>query len=672
MDSDSRVNGFNGKLHNHVEFYIPSENQVNAELRLKEVIESKFHIKFTDYEEFYRWTCENYEQFWETVLIETNIKLSSPYQKVVEKTPNISVIPKWFVGSKLNYAENCLKNGRDGHIAFVQATTSETFKFYDYATLRRDVAQVSTSLRKNNVGPGDYVCGYLPNTYETAVAMLATATVGAAWSSASSDFGPDGVLDRFGQVKPKILFTVINITYKQKRYSLAKNVNEIVQGLPDLERVIIIPTNGVKEEDFNQFSSADKFVSWDKFKLLAGPSPKLEFEQVPFHHPLFVMFSSGTTGIPKGMVHTVGGTLLKHVEEHIYQTDMKPSDRILFYTTCGWMMWNWLMTVLFTGATIILYDESPLEPDPHVLLKICQNMKATIFGAGAKLFDEYAKSDCDFKSLYDLKSLRLILSTASPLKPNTFEFLNAHIRPQVCIGSICGGTDIIGCFMGACMNLPVNAGECQHFYLGMDMRAFNHQGKPTLDEQGELVCLSPFPSMPSHFVNDPDGAKYRKAYFEKYENAWTHGDYCLINSKTMGIVIFGRSDATLNRGGVRIGTAEIYNVVENFQEVQDSLVVGQRVTIEDDNENILLFLKLKNGHTLTDDLVKRIKTALRARMSPRHVPNDIHCIADIPYTNSGKKVELAVKQVLHGLPVQNMNSLRNPEALECFIPYRLK
>uniref|UniRef100_A0A915DZZ8 Acetoacetyl-CoA synthetase n=1 Tax=Ditylenchus dipsaci TaxID=166011 RepID=A0A915DZZ8_9BILA len=466
----------NGHLADH-KFYVPNENEDNAEKRLMRYIQNTFNVNFGSYEEWYKWTITNYALFWEAVLKQCDIKLSSPYHKIVEEDVPIAKIPKWFQGARLNYAENCLKNGVDGHIAFIQANSPTEMHFYDYASLRQDVHRLASVMRlKFNVKSGDVVCAYVSNRYETAVAMLATTSLGAVWSSASVDFGAIGVIDRFSQLSPKLFFTSDFAVYKKKIHSLEENINEIVEGLPTLEKVIVIPNTSTNIP--TAYTQANKFCTFQEtmnlFQSLADAT--VYFEQVAFDHPLFVMFSSGTTGPPKGMIHTVGGTLLKHAEEHIIQANINPNDTILFYTTCGWMMWNWLLTVLFTGATIVLFDECPLDPDPHILLKIVQNTKSTILGSGAKVFDEYTKMGSNFKSIYNLSSLRLLLSTASPLKTSTFDFLNDHIKPEVVIGSICGGTDIIGCFMGATLNRPVVPGECQHFYLGMNCSTFNEQG----------------------------------------------------------------------------------------------------------------------------------------------------------------------------------------------------
>ncbi|KJH40930.1 acetoacetate-CoA ligase [Dictyocaulus viviparus] len=631
--------------------YQPTAHLDIQEYQLRRFIERKFadvttplvffkdNTCFTDsYDEFHKWSCEHYADFWEALLIFTEIKLESGYDTVVDTCKNIIDFPRWFTGATLNYAENCLR-GRDEDIAFISANSKCGLFSHSYFELRNDIMKLATALRLFGIKPIDVIGGFLPNSYHSCVAMFATSAIGATWCSASVDFGPSGVIDRFKQVNPKMLFTVEAVTYKGKLYDLSDKLNQIV---------------------------ADSFLNTVK----CIPSPFI-YEQVPFSHPLFIMFSSGTTGIPKAMVHTVGGTLLKHVEEHLIQANSQSCDRIFFYTTCGWMMWNWLMSFIFCGGSVVLYDESPLEPDSHIILKIASASKATIVGMGAKLYDEYAKMNLDFGSLYDLRSIRLIYSTGSPLKASTFQFIHNNIAPEAVIGSISGGTDIIGCFMGCSLSLPVHAGECQCVYLGMNVRAFDHSGEAVYDEQGELVCLTPFPSMPSHFVGDENNVLYKKAYFEKFNGVWAHGDYCQINSSTGGVVMLGRSDATLNRGGVRIGTAEIYSIVETFSEINDSIAVGQLISDFDD-EHVLLFVKMANNCTLTDDLKHRICFQIRTMMSPRHVPDAIYSVKDIPYTNSGKKVELAVKRLINGKPVANISSIRNPEALEHFSTFKLK
>ncbi|VDL72978.1 unnamed protein product [Nippostrongylus brasiliensis] len=622
-NSIPRVPSFDGST-----FYRPNVQSFTYEHKFKQYIEKKFNVQLDTYHDLHRWSCDNYADFWESVLLFTDVKLGSNYTEVVDKSKQISDIPQWFRGATLNYTENCLR-GKDEDVAFISAGVNRELVFHTYAKLRSDITRLATALREFGVVSGDVACGFLPNSYETSVAMFAVAAIGATWASASVDFGPSGVLDRFRQVKPKILFTVEAVTYKGKRFDLKEKLDRIVSGLPTIQKVIQF-NNLNSLIDFSLYEHGEKYESMETFlnSVKAVPTPFV-FEQVPFSHPLFIMFSSGTTGVPKAMVHTVGGTLLKHVEEHLIQGNSHSSDRIMFYTTCGWMMWNWLMTFIYCGGSIVLFDESPLEPDPHVLLKVASVTKSSIIGMGAKMYDEYLKMNVDFKSLYDLQNIRLVYSTGSPLKVASFEFINNKIAPQAVIGSISGGTDIIGCFVGCSLSLPVYPGECQCLYLGMNIKAFDANGHAVEDRQGELVCLTPFPSMPSHFLGDVAHARYRKAYFERFEGVWAHGDYCEIRSATGGVVMLGRSDATLNRGGVRIGTAEIYSIVESFSEIDDSVVAGQLVPDFDD-EHILLFVRMAADYTLTETLRRRICTQIRTMMSPRHVPNAIHVVKDIP------------------------------------------
>ncbi|KAI6176749.1 Acetoacetyl-CoA synthetase [Aphelenchoides bicaudatus] len=636
---------------NHAEFYTPPTNVDNAELRFMREVEKEHNKKFTNYEEFYRWTCDSYPEFWQKVLDFCDIRTYSKYTQLVEDKP-IEEIPKWFVGATTNYADNCLKNGHSDKVAFIQASPNRTYTSYTYAQLNKDVASVAGQMKEFGLKSGDRVCAYLPNCYEATVAMLAVASCGGTWSSASTDFGPAGVLDRFQQVKPKILLATNEITFKQKVYSLVNNVNEIVEGLSTLEKVVVVRRIN-KSADLSNLTSIpkDKLVLWED--LLGKEDAALEFYSVHIRssvvYPILLRHYWNSKMF-------IGGMLLKHAEEHILQTNFSGSDTVFFYTTTGWMMWQWLMSVLITGATIVLYEESPLEPDPHILLKIAADTKTTALGMGAKIYDEYQKMNVDFKSLYDLTSLRLILSTASPLKASTFDFINSHIRPQVVIGSISGGTDIVGCFMGGTLNRPVVPGECQHYYLGMDMAALDEDGNEVVDDRGELVCRKPF----------PNGERYKQAYFNKFNGVWTHGDFVLYNSKTNGQFIFGRSDTTLNRSGVRIGTSELYAIVEKFTEISDSIVVGQKDPEDDSNELIILFVKMAENAILNDQLKMQIKVTLRQRVSPRHVPDEVFIIQDIPYTASGKKVELAVKQTINGEIVKNINSLRNPDALDLY------
>ncbi|CAJ0928236.1 unnamed protein product, partial [Mesorhabditis belari] len=654
-------------------FYKPNLTGDTAEEKLRKFINDRQKLKISSYDELHEHSCEHYAKFWRDFLEFSEIIYEGDANQAVDESANISEIPKWFPGVKLNYAENLLKEIGDNTKIAITAydenlmTTDKTRK-----ELREDVGRLANALRQSGVTKDDVVCGFMPNSYETIVAALATAALGAAWSSASLDFGPSGVLDRFKQVKPKVMFTVNATTYKQKLFDLREKIDEIVGELPSVEKVILINNKTISPIKIVEYKCRDRLILYEDF---VGNSAEtgLTFERIPFGHPLFVMFSSGTTGVPKAMVHTVGGTLLKHIEEHQIQNDANDEDSMFFYTTCGWMMWNWTISLLALGGRLILYDESPLEPDHYVMPKIIGHSKATIIGMGAQLYDRFEKIDPK-KNLckqFDLQAVRLVLSTGSPLKEAIFEYINACLAPGAVIGSISGGTDIIGCFMGTTLSKRVVPGQCTAPFLGMDVKAFNLKGESLLDEQGELVCLKPFPSMPSHFLNDKDKSKYLKAYFERFPGVWAHGDYCIIDSQSGGITMLGRSDATLNRGGVRMGTAEIYNVVDTFVEIADCIVVGRQIPNEKDEE-ILLFVKLSDGAALDDHLRTSICKAIRERQSPRHVPNKIIPITDIPYTNSGKKVEIAVKQIVNGFPVEKASSLRNPDSLDLYAQFRVK
>ncbi|XP_021563842.1 acetoacetyl-CoA synthetase isoform X1 [Carlito syrichta] len=519
-------------------------------------------------------------------------------------------------------------------------------------------------MRKMGVKKGDRVVGYLPNCAHAVEAMLASASIGAIWSSTSPDFGVNGVLDRFSQIQPKLIFSVEAVVYNGREHSHMEKLQQVVKGLPDLKKVVVIPY--VTSREKIDISKIPNSVFLDDFLSLGASeqAPQLEFEQLPFSHPLFIMFSSGTTGAPKCMVHSAGGTLIQHLKEHMLHGDMTSSDVLLYYTTAGWMMWNWMVSALATGAAVVLYDGSPLVPTPNVLWDLVDRIGITVLGTGAKWLSVLEEKGLKPAETHSLQTLRTLLSTGSPLKAQSYDYVYTHVKSSVLLGSISGGTDIISCFMGQNPTVPVHRGEIQARNLGMAVEAWNEEGKAVWGESGELVCTKPLPCQPTHFWNDENGIKYRKAYFSRFPGVWAHGDYCRINPKTGGIIMLGRSDGTLNPNGVRFGSSEIYNIVEAFEEVMDSLCVPQYN--QDGEERVILFLKMASGHTFQPDLVKRIRDAIRSGLSARHVPSLILETKGIPYTLNGKKVEVAVKQLIAGRTVEHRGAFSNPEALDLY------
>ncbi|HSC05374.1 MAG TPA: acetoacetate--CoA ligase, partial [Steroidobacteraceae bacterium] len=497
--------------------------------------------------------------------------------------------------------------------------------------------------------------GYLPNLPETVIAMLATASIGASWTSCSPDFGIQGVLDRFGQIAPKVLFTADGYFYGGKTIDSLAPIAGVLAQLPSVEQVVVVPYVSATP-DFKTLRSA---TLYGDFGVAAQP---LQFAALPFDHPLYILYSSGTTGVPKCIAHGAGGTLLQHQKEHLLHTDSKPGDRMLYFTTCGWMMWNWLVSVLAVGAAAVLYDGSPTYPDARVLWRIAESEKLAVFGTSARYLAAIEKEGVKPGAEFRLDALRAILSTGSPLAPEGFEYVYRDIKADVQLSSISGGTDIVSCFVLGSPVLPVYRGEIQCRGLGMRVEIFGEDGHPIVDEPGELVCTAPFPSMPVGFWNDPDGSRYRAAYFERFPNVWCHGDYAALTAHD-GIIIYGRSDAVLNPGGVRIGTAEIYRQVEKLDEVLESLAVGQDWK---NDTRVILFVRLRPGVTLSDALHQKIRETIRSNTTSRHVPARIIAVPEIPRTISGKIVELAVRNVIHGRPVKNTDALANPQALDHF------
>ncbi|MBA4501855.1 acetoacetate--CoA ligase [Marinobacterium marinum] len=613
------------------------------------------HSLFLDsYTSLYQWSIDNSSAFWGALWEYADVIASEHGTSVLEH-PERMPGARWFPQARLNFAENLLQH-RDNHPAIIFRGEDDTRIELSHAELYHQVAQLASALRKQGIVPGDRVAGFMPNIPATLIGMLATTSIGAIWSSCSPDFGINGVLDRFGQVAPKVLLTTDGYRYNGKTLSSLERVQGIAHELHSVETIIVAPFI----ETTPDISQLDRAILWDDF--IDTEAEEIVFEQLPFDHPLYVMYSSGTTGVPKCIVHSAGGTLLQHLKEHMLHTDVNREDRLFYYTTCGWMMWNWLVSGLATGCTLILFDGSPFAPSPEVLWDIAEQEKISIFGTSAKYIAALEKANIKPRESHDLSSLKTVLSTGSPLAHESFEYVYRDIKQDLQLSSISGGTDIVSCFALGCPIRPVYPGELQCRGLGMAVEIVNDEGQPVRGEKGELVCTHPFPSMPIGFWNDPDGQKYHDAYFSQFENIWAHGDYGEITEHD-GLIIHGRSDAVLNPGGVRIGTAEIYRQVEKIEDVLESLCIGQPW---DNDVRVVLFVRLQDGVELTEALIKTIKDTIRADTTPRHVPACVVQVSDIPRTISGKIVELAVRKVVMGEAVTNKDALANPEALELF------
>jgi acetoacetyl-CoA synthetase len=620
----------------------------------------------SDFTSLYAWSVARPDAFWPEVwrfcgVVADERPAREPWDEVVVglermAPPDPVLGPRWFTGARLNFAENLLRHDGDGD-ALVFWNERGRQRRLSRRTLRREVAAAAAALAALGIGPGDRVAGFLPNLPEAVVAMLATASLGAVWSSCSPDFGANGVYDRFGQIRPRVLVCADGYRYAGKAIDSLTRVREVAARLPSIERIVVVPYL----EPQPDLAGLDRAVTWEELLAPYRAAEHPPYRRLPFDHPLYIMFSSGTTGLPKCMVHSAGGTLLQHLKELVLHTDVGPEDRFFYFTTCGWMMWNWLVSGLAAGATVMLFDGAPLAPS-DILWTMAAEERVTIFGTSAKYLALAEKEGLAPGRTHDLSGLRTVLSTGSPLPAHGYDYVYDTIKRELHLASISGGTDIISCFGLGNPIAPVWRGEIQTRGLGMAVEVFDERGRPCCGEDGELVCTRPFPSMPVAFWDDPDGARYRAAYFDVFPGVWRHGDWARLTEHD-GLVILGRSDATLNPGGVRIGTAEIYRQVEQLPEVVESLVVGQEW---EDDVRIVLFVRLRAGAALDRGLEDRIRHRIREHASPHHVPRKILQVADIPRTISGKITELAVRDILHGRPVRNVDALANPAALDLF------
>ncbi len=609
-----------------------------------------------DYDTLYDWSIAEIEKFWESLWDFCGVIAQTRGERVLiegGKMPGA----RFFPDAKLNFAENLLRR-RDDSDAIVFWGEDQVRRRLTHRELYDGVSRLTQALAVAGVGEGDRVAGFMPNLPETVMAALATNALGAIWSSCSPDFGVQGVLDRFGQIEPKVLFCPDGYFYNGRGHDSLARVREFASQLPSLTRIVVVPYIGGTPD----VSNIERAVTLEKF-IAPYTAGEIAFQRIAFNAPLYIMYSSGTTGKPKCIVHGQGGTLLQHLKEHRLLCDVKPDDRVFYFTTCGWMMWNWLITALASEAALMLYDGSPFYPDGNILWNYAAEENFTLFGTSAKYIDAMKNAELDIASSHDLPVLRTLTSTGSPLVPESFDYVYEHVKRDLCLSSIAGGTDIVACFMGGDPIGPVWRGEIQKRCLAMAVEVFDDRGKPVRGQKGELVCTRPFPSMPVCFWDDPGDARYRAAYFDTYPNIWRHGDYVEL-SEHNGIIVYGRSDATLNPGGVRIGTAEIYRQVEGLPEIEEAIVIGQEW---DGDTRVVLFVRMAPGATLHEGLIKHIKTRIRQGCTPRHVPAKVIQVSDIPRTKSGKIVELAVRDVIHGRPIKNKEALANPQALDLYM-----
>jgi acetoacetyl-CoA synthetase len=616
-------------------------------------VRERNHAPVPDYQALHRWSVEFPEHFWSAVWDFCGLRAEQRATQILEDGARMPGA-RWFIGARFNYAENLLPRD-DDHPAIIFRDERGGRRELTWRSLRREVARIADGLKQAGVGEGDRVAGFLPNAPETVIAMLAATSLGAVWSSCSPDFGVSAVLDRFGQIAPKVLFAADGYRYAGKVLDCLPTLRSLQENIASIERIVLVPNLS----DPPQTAAIAGVTLWSDF---GAADALLAFQQLPFEQPAFILYTSGTTGAPKCIVHSAGGALIQQVKEHRLHADMGPEDRYFYYTTCGWVMWNALASGLATGATIVLFDGAPLQPDPRVLWRVAQEERITIFGASPRFLTTCEQAGVRPREEFDLSALRTIISTGAPLNPESYRYVYRDVKTDVLLASISGGTDLMACFGSGCPILPVYAGEIQALSLGMKTQVFDDDGKPLIDAQGELVCSEPFPSIPLGFWGDADGSKFRAAYFERFPKVWRHGDLATITPRG-GLIVHGRSDAVLNPGGVRIGTAEIYRQVEKVEEVIEAVAIAQQWR---GDVRIVLFVRLREGLALSAALEDKIRATIRANTTPRHAPAKIIQVPDLPRTLNGKLVELAVRNVVHGLPVKNADALANPQALEFF------
>jgi acetoacetyl-CoA synthetase len=621
--------------------------------RFMRFVRERHRAPIPDYAALHRWSIEFPENFWSALWDFCEIRAQTRATQILEDG-NRMPGARWFIDARFNYAENLLR--RDGNTpAIIFRNERGERRELSWAQLRRETARIADGLRAAGVQPGDRVAGYLPNIPETVIAMLAATSLGAVWSSCSPDFGSSGVLDRFGQITPKVLFAADGYRYAGKTLDCMATVRAVKEEIASIERVVLVPYSNARPA----LDTLDDAVAFADF---GNADAQLSFEQLPFEHPAFILYSSGTTGVPKCIVHSAGGALLQQMKEHMLHSDMGPDDRFFYYTTCGWVMWNALASGLATGATIVLFDGAPLQPDPRVLWRMAHDERITIFGTSPRFLVGCEQAEIRPRREFELSALRTIISTGAPLNPPSYRYVYREVKPDVLLASITGGTDLMACFGGGCPIQPVYEGEIQVLGLGMKTEVYDDDGNPLQGEQGELVCSAPFPSVPIGFWGDTDGSRFRGTYFSRFPNVWWHGDLATITSRG-GLIVHGRSDAVLNPGGVRIGTAEIYRQLEKIEEVAESIAIAQQWQ---GDVRIVLFVRLRDGLTLDENLRDKIRGTIRSNTTPRHVPARVVQAPDLPRTINGKLVELAVRDTVHGRPVKNQDALANPQALDYF------